>query len=493
MAVAERYARDNGITLRRQAEYVQVDPERAKRIADAYEAMPHAPSDPRVKEAYANLIRQTVAQYEALVDAGYKFWFIDLNKPSNAEYASTPWNAMRDIRANKEMGVFPTAEGFGSGATDLDVSANPLLADTGFRWPIGGLRGKTAPVLANDLFRAVHDAFGHGLEGSGFRAQGEENAWQAHVRLFTGSAVAAITSETRGQNSFLNYTAIPLWEIVGEHRARLLYDEGYEGRKEGSESGSLSRGNVSDGEGLPGLQQVERNDVPLLQREESELSALRRQGDNGGTGASDSSGVSGRGWPSTNAGAPAGSDRQQRQLRAGESSLGNPYGESQKPAPLKNSDAQRQDSGDVGLGGGDWRIGSGSLDQTRQVQVDRRGGAGDTPRQGRAPLWKTITVGEHNRRAKVEDTIFADQKTGLMPEWTWTEGRVGDMPAANGQDPEIIKLFDDLQNARGLRLVRAREAVEAHPMGEQIAKIHRDFYDILEQLDDDGLISINCK
>jgi hypothetical protein len=51
----------------------------------------------------------------------------------------------------------------------------------------------------------VHDAFGHGLEGSGFRARGEENAWQAHVRLFTGSAVGAITSETRGQNSWLNY------------------------------------------------------------------------------------------------------------------------------------------------------------------------------------------------------------------------------------------------------------------------------------------------
>jgi hypothetical protein len=51
----------------------------------------------------------------------------------------------------------------------------------------------------------VHDAFGHGLEGAGFRAQGEENAWQAHVRLFTGSAVGAITSETRGQNSWLNY------------------------------------------------------------------------------------------------------------------------------------------------------------------------------------------------------------------------------------------------------------------------------------------------
>ncbi|HCA52233.1 MAG TPA: hypothetical protein DEP24_04525, partial [Mycobacterium sp.] len=36
--------------------------------------------------------------------------------------------------------------------------------------------------------------------------------------------------------------------------------------------------------------------------------------------------------------------------------------------------------------------------------------------------------GESNRTAKVEDTVFADQKTGLMPEWTWSEGIVDDMP-----------------------------------------------------------------
>lgn len=205
VAVAEQYARDNGIELKRQAEYVKVDEDRARRIAKAYDEMAHAPNDPRVKEAYANLIRQTVAQYRALERAGYKFWFMDLSIPDNAEYASSPWNAMRDIRENKEMGVFPTEEGFGSGATDLNVDDNPLLADTGIRWPTGSLGGKPKRVLANDLFRAVHDAFGHGLEGSGFRAQGEENAWQAHVRLFTGSAVGAITTETRGQNSWLNY------------------------------------------------------------------------------------------------------------------------------------------------------------------------------------------------------------------------------------------------------------------------------------------------
>lgn len=204
VSVAEQYAKDNGIDYRRQREYVQVDEDRARRIADAYDKMEHAPQDPEVKEAYQNLIRQTRAQYDALVKNGYKFWFTDYNIPDNAEYLSSPWNAMRDIRANKTMGVFPTNEGFGT--TDFDPAANPLLEDTGLEWPVGSPNStKKSPVLANDLFRAVHDAFGHGLEGAGFRARGEENAWLAHSKLFTGSALAAITSETRGQNSWLNY------------------------------------------------------------------------------------------------------------------------------------------------------------------------------------------------------------------------------------------------------------------------------------------------
>jgi hypothetical protein len=206
VAVAEQYAKDNGIPFKRQAEYVKVDEERARRIADAYEAMANDPQNPKVKEAYQNLINQTIAQYQALVDAGYKFWFMDLNIPSNVEYASSPYNAIRDLRQNKEMGVFPTTDGYGeSELSESDVENNPMLQDTGIQWPVGGLDGQMKNVLANDLFRAVHDAFGHGLEGAGFRARGEENAWQAHVRLFTGSAIGAITSETRGQNSWLNF------------------------------------------------------------------------------------------------------------------------------------------------------------------------------------------------------------------------------------------------------------------------------------------------
>ena len=199
--MAKLYAKSAGIKLQRQPRYFTADPARGKRIADAYAAMPHAPQDPKVQEAYRNLIEQTTAQYRALEKAGYKFWLYD---GDSDPYATNPWNAMRDLRANQSMGVFSTRAGFGSDAA-FDPQDNPLLAATGIELPFGSPNGTKQEVLANDLFRAVHDAFGHGLEGVGFRADGEENAWQAHARLFTGSALGALTSETRGQNSWLNF------------------------------------------------------------------------------------------------------------------------------------------------------------------------------------------------------------------------------------------------------------------------------------------------
>lgn len=201
VAVAERYARENGIDLRRQSEFVQVDEGLAGRIAQAYEDMEHSPQDPEVQEAYQNLIDQTRAQYDALIEDGYEFTFYD---SKNDPYDGNPFNAMRDLRANKRMAVYGTYDGYGTeGITQGELDDNPMLQDTGLVWK--DQNGIDRPVTANDLFRAVHDAFGHGLEGAGFRARGEENAWQAHVRLFTGSAIPAITSETRGQNSWLNY------------------------------------------------------------------------------------------------------------------------------------------------------------------------------------------------------------------------------------------------------------------------------------------------
>lgn len=199
--VARSYAAAAGIPHRRQAVYVEVDDDRGRRIAEAYAEMKHAPRDPKVQEAYADLIRQTKDQYQALVKAGYEFTFFDQHSDP---YQGNPMAAMRDLRANKRMAVYGTYDGYGTeGITGAAIQDNPMLEPTGLTW--FDQQGVPQAVVANDLFRAVHDAFGHGLEGAGFRARGEENAWQAHIRLFTGPARHALTSETRGQNSWLNY------------------------------------------------------------------------------------------------------------------------------------------------------------------------------------------------------------------------------------------------------------------------------------------------
>lgn len=59
--------------------------------------------------------------------------------------------------------------------------------------------------MANDLFRIVHDYFGHLKEGYGFRAAGEDNAWRSHASMYSDLARPAMTTETRGQNSWVNY------------------------------------------------------------------------------------------------------------------------------------------------------------------------------------------------------------------------------------------------------------------------------------------------
>jgi hypothetical protein len=57
----------------------------------------------------------------------------------------------------------------------------------------------------NDKFRAVHDVFGHAAVGRGFSRNGEEAAFLSHRQMFSKRAIPALASETRGQNSYLNY------------------------------------------------------------------------------------------------------------------------------------------------------------------------------------------------------------------------------------------------------------------------------------------------
>lgn len=56
----------------------------------------------------------------------------------------------------------------------------------------------------NDMFRAVHDVFGHAGTGRGVDPHGEEAAFQKHASMFSPLARQAMATETRGQNSAMN-------------------------------------------------------------------------------------------------------------------------------------------------------------------------------------------------------------------------------------------------------------------------------------------------
>jgi hypothetical protein len=58
----------------------------------------------------------------------------------------------------------------------------------------------------NEMFRAVHDAYGHGIHGNPFGAKGEEIAYHTHAQMYSPLARIAASGETRGQNSNVNYT-----------------------------------------------------------------------------------------------------------------------------------------------------------------------------------------------------------------------------------------------------------------------------------------------
>jgi hypothetical protein len=264
--------------------YHPIDPEHSKAIAQAYEDMKHTPNDPATKASYDALIDETAKQYQAIKATGLKIEPIPAGMPD--PYAANPRLAAIDVAENNHLWFFPTEGGFGSGEfiksaairhKNGKIYEGPIhsdayeaaAADTGQSF--GKIIGKTRPedagfvtskgrfvsreeaakiaretkqaphaqdelsaeylpegysrgpmsdnpmlrktgekigdheLLANDMFRVVHDYFGHLKEGHGFRAAGEDNAWRTHSQMYSDLARPAMTTETRGQNSWVNY------------------------------------------------------------------------------------------------------------------------------------------------------------------------------------------------------------------------------------------------------------------------------------------------
>ncbi len=191
--VADSYAQSRGLKLNHNIPKPKVDEKHAKKIADAYHTAQHSPNDPHVKTAYEALINETKDQYKHMLANGLK---VSKIQPGQANPYKTSKDLFHDVKHNNHIAYFPTDQGFGSGDQTND---HPMLQ------PTEHLDAEGKPMAANDIFRIVHDYFGHAKEGHTFGPHGEEGAWQHHMQMYSPMAQKALTAETRGQNSWVNY------------------------------------------------------------------------------------------------------------------------------------------------------------------------------------------------------------------------------------------------------------------------------------------------
>jgi hypothetical protein len=213
--IANDYAKKSGIDFTEPERVTKLDEENSKAIAAEYDKMKNNPTDPEVKKAYDAMISETISQYEEIIGNGY---VVEVN---NNEPYSSSGDMISDLKDNKRMKIFSTESGFGDDPiTDQQREDNPLLQKTKFK-DVNGV-----PLLANDLFRFVHDFFGHAKFGNGFGPVGEENAWVIHSAMYSDPARRAMTSETRGQNSWVNFSGANDAVFKLRDKARVLRQEG---------------------------------------------------------------------------------------------------------------------------------------------------------------------------------------------------------------------------------------------------------------------------
>ena len=135
--------------------------------------------DDLVKKSYEQLEKETIAQFNALpINMSY-------HKGGEGNYLDSK-EMLKDVHLHNHLYVY-------QGGDQHEFLKN-IDKGTGLN--------------SNEMFRAVHDYFGHAIKGNTFGPAGEETAWASHAQMYSPLARIAMTAETRGQNSFVNYTPI---------------------------------------------------------------------------------------------------------------------------------------------------------------------------------------------------------------------------------------------------------------------------------------------
>lgn len=174
---ASSYMREAGLgEYRPPNNQLQVNPRKLYAIAGEYKKAQAGPEPAGLRQSYESLRHHTNRQFEFMTrpkekgGLGMSVQFTDHD----------PYDSPQALAADVSKGQIKVLKTSSTGS-------HAFLTDE-----------------ENDRFRAVHDVFGHVSTGRGFSRHGEEAAYQSHKQMFPKEAHAALVSETRGQNSYLN-------------------------------------------------------------------------------------------------------------------------------------------------------------------------------------------------------------------------------------------------------------------------------------------------
>ncbi|MET8090692.1 crotonobetainyl-CoA--carnitine CoA-transferase [Micromonospora sp. NPDC005220] len=179
----------------------QLDEDFCRQVGAWFDQVPVRP-EPETIRLYEMFKRETHAQYEALVESGLRVepWL----DPGRPQPYVTSRQLCSEVRDTGVLHIYLTAHGHGDGPARS--SGHPMTEATEVR--VNGVQ-----FCYNDLFRAVHDFFGHVMHGNTFGPRGEFKATYDHMQMYSAEVRPVLAAETIAQICWFFYGP----HLSGEH------------------------------------------------------------------------------------------------------------------------------------------------------------------------------------------------------------------------------------------------------------------------------------
>lgn len=188
---------------------IALDRDFCRRTATYFDGAPTMAADAALLSRYDRFKRQNLLQYQAIVNAGIEIrpWLGDAQPYRDSRHLR------EKVRQSHTLYVYLTSSGHGpddgtssghgpdDGADSgpgglvgagLGVGGHPMIEPSGV-WVDG------VEFCHNDLFRAVHDLFGHVMFGRGFGPAGELLAAFCHMHMYSPDVRPLLLTEHVGQ------------------------------------------------------------------------------------------------------------------------------------------------------------------------------------------------------------------------------------------------------------------------------------------------------